>query len=172
MVTRQINFKSWLTIGTLFLFGVGLYILFAPLIIIALPFIIWSYFDNLAFNRKYKDYLQTISGTNFFCYNNRTNSKDFIEKNILPTLTPDIKVIYLDGKTPKSDYDQGFISKALYSIKDRKGFPYLLKISDGQLIDKSINNDFYNTMNQNKDIGQLSKKIISFYQTTWQWRQR
>ena len=84
----------------------------------------------------------------------------------MPTLTPDIKVIYLDGKTPKSDYDQGFISKALYSIKDRKGFPYLLKISDGQLIDKSINNDFYNTMNQNKDIGQLSKKIISFYQTT------
>ena len=83
----------------------------------------------------------------------------------MPTLTPDIKVIYLDGKTPKSEYDQGFISKALYSIKDRKGFPYLLKISDGQLIDKSINNDFYNTMNQNKDIGQLSEKIISFYQT-------
>jgi len=152
--------------GALFLCGVGLYILFAPLLILFLPFIIYGYFDNLVFNRKYNDYLQTISGTNFFCYNNRTNSKDFIEKNILPTLTPDIKVIYLDGKTPKSDYDQSFISKALYSIKDRKGFPYLLKISDGQLIDKSINNDFYNTMNQNKDIGQLSKKIISFYQTT------
>ena len=167
MVTRQINFKSWLTIGTLFLFGVGLYLLFAPLIILAVPFIIWSYFDNLAFNRKYNDYLRTISGTNFFCYNNRTNSKVFIEKNILPTLTADIKVIYLDGKTPKSEYDQSFISKALYSIKDRKGFPYLLKISNGQLIDKSINNEFYNTMSQKKDIGQLSKKIISFYQTTW-----
>ncbi len=165
MVTRQINFKSWLTIGILFLFGVGLYILFAPLIILALPFIIWSYFDNIAFNKKYKTYLHTINGTNFFCYNNRTNSKDFIEKNILPTLSPDIKVIYLDGKTPKSDYDQSFISKVLYSIKDRKGFPYLLKITDGQLIDKSINNDFYNTINQNKDIGQLSKKILSFYQT-------
>ena len=152
--------------GALFLCGVGLYILFAPLLILFLPFIIYSYFDNLAFNRKYNDYLQTISGTNFFCYNNRTNSKDFIEKNILPTLTPDIKIIYLDGKTPKSDYNQSFISKALYNIKDRKGFPYLLKISNGQLIDKSINNDFYNTMNQNKEIGQLSKKIISFYQTT------
>ncbi len=166
MVTRQINFKSWLTIGTLFLCGVGLYILFAPLLILFLPFMIYGYFDNLAFNRKYKDYLHTIDGTNFFCYNNRTNSKDFIEKNILPTLTPDIKVVYLDGKTPKSEYDQSFISKALYCIKDRKGFPYLLKISDGQLLDKSINNEFYNTMNQNKDIGQLSKKIISFYQTT------
>ena len=152
--------------GALFLCGIGLYILFTPLLILFLPFIIYGYFDNLAFNRKYNDYLQTISGTNFFCYNNKTNSKDFIEKNILPTLTPDIKIIYLDGKTPKSDYNQSFISKALYSIKDRKGFPYLLKISNGQLIDKSINNDFYNTMNQNKDIGQLSKKIISFYQNT------
>jgi hypothetical protein len=155
-----------LTIGVLFILGVGLYILFAPLLLLLSTFIIYAYFDNHAFNKKYKTYLQTINGTNFFCYNNRTNSKDFIEKNILPTLTPDIKVIYLDGKTPKSDYDQSFISKALYSIKDRKGFPYLLKISDGQLIDKSINNDFYNTMTQNKDIGQLSKKIISFYQTT------
>lgn len=152
--------------GTLFLSGVGLYILFAPLLILFLPFMIYGYFDNLVFNRRYKAYLQTIDGTNFFCYNNRTNCKDFIEKNILPTLTPDIKVIYLDGKTPKSDYEQSFISKALYSIKDRKGFPYLLKISNGQLIDKSINNDFYNTMNQNKDIGQLSKKIISFYQAS------
>ena len=164
MTTRQINFKSWQTIGTLFLFGAGLYILFVPLLILFLPIFIWSYFDNISFNRKYRDYLQTINGTNFFCYNNRTNSKDFIEKNILPTLTPDIKVIYLDGKTPKSDYNQGFISKALYSIQDRNGFPYLLKISEGKLIDKSINNDFYNTMNQNKDIGQLRKKIVSFYQ--------
>lgn len=150
----------------MFLCRVGLYILFAPLLILFLPFMIYGYFDNLVFNRRYKAYLQTIDGTNFFCYNNRTNSKDFIEKNILPTLTPDIKVIYLDGKTPKSDYEQSFISKALYSIKDRKGFPYLLKISNGQLIDKSINNDFYNTMNQNKDIGQLSKKIILFYQAS------
>ena len=53
----------------------------------------------------------------------------------------------------------------IFFDKDRKGFPYLLKISNGQLIDKSINNDFYNTMNQNKDIGLLRKKIIDFYQT-------
>ena len=133
---------------SLFLFGIGLYLLFAPLFFLAIPFIIWSSIDNLAFNRKYKKYLQSIEGTIFLCYNNKTKSKDFIEKNILPTLNPDIKVIFLDGKTPKSDYDQSFISKALYSIKDRKGFPYLLKISNGKLMDKSINNDFYNTINQ------------------------
>lgn len=166
MITRNINVKSWLTIGTLLLFGVGLFLLFAPLFILGLPFIIWSYFDNLAFNKKYKTYLQTINGTNFFCYTSRTSSKDFIEKNIIPTLMPDIKVIYLDGKTPNSDYDQGFMSKALYDVKDKKGFPYLLKITNGQLIDKSIKSDFYITMNQNRDIEQLKAKIISFYQNS------
>ena len=165
MVTRQLNYKSWLTIGALFMIGIGLYLLFSPLLILFIPIAILGYFDNIAFNKKYKQYLLTIDGTNFFCYNNRTNSKDFIEKNILPTLLPDIKVIYLDGRTPKSEFEQSYISKALYSIKDKKGFPYLLKISGGQLIDKSINNDFYNTMNQNKDIGQLNKKILSFYES-------
>ncbi|OYU96636.1 MAG: hypothetical protein CFE21_09315 [Bacteroidetes bacterium B1(2017)] len=121
--------------------------------------------DNIAFNKKYKEFILTHDGANFFCYNNRKNSKDYIEKNILPTLSPDIKVIYLEGRTPKSDYEQSFISKVLYSIKDQKGFPYLLKISEGQVIDKSINHDFYNTMNQNKDLEQLSKKIATFYET-------
>ncbi|MBI3520026.1 MAG: hypothetical protein HY062_11800 [Bacteroidetes bacterium] len=126
----------------------------------------FGYFEHRSFIKKYNQYLQTIDGTNFFCYNNRTNSKLFIEAKILPMLGKDIKIIYLDGKTPKSQYEQKYISHALYSIQDKKGFPYLLKISGGQLVDKSINNDFYNTMNQNKDIGQLSKKIYAFFQTT------
>jgi hypothetical protein len=166
MITRQINLKSWGTIGILFLFVGMLYILGTTLIILLFPFLIWSYFDSLTFNRTYQKYLQTINGTNFFCYNNRTNSKDFIEKNILPILTPNIKIIYLDGKTPKSEYDPHIISKVLYGIKDKKGFPYLLKISNGQVIEESINNELYNIMNQNKEIGQLNKKIISFYQKT------
>lgn len=166
MIIRKINYKNWLTTGVLLMFGIGLYILFAPLIILFLPFIVWFYFNNLAFNRKYKLYLHTINETNFFCYNNRIDSKDFIEKNILPKLSQDIKVIYLDGRTPKSDYEEKYISKVLYGIKDKKGFPYLLKISNGQLIDQSINNDLFNTINQNKDIGQLYNKINLFYQTS------
>lgn len=164
MFTRQINFKSWRTVGSLFLIVVGFFILFAPLLILFLPLAIWSYFDNIAFNKKYKIYLQTINDTNFFCYNNRANSKNFIEKNILPILPSDINIIYLNGRNPKSAFEQKFISRLLYTIKDRKGFPYLLKISNGKLIDKSINNDFYNTMNLNKDIALLRKKIIDFYQ--------
>jgi hypothetical protein len=155
--------------GALFLIAIGLFILFSTLLILFIPLGIYGYFDSIATNKKYNQYLLSIEGTNFFCYNNRANSRDFIEKNILPALDPNIRVIYLEGKTPKSEYDQRFISKALYSIKDRKGFPYLLKVSKGQLIDKSINNDFYSTMNQNKDIGQLMKNIALFYQTALPW---
>ena len=140
---------------------VGLFLILSPLIIILF---IFNYFASLKSDKKYADFLLTINGMKFFCYNNKKNSKDFIEKNILPALTSDIKVIFLDGKVPISDYDPKFISRILYKIKDRKGFPYLIKVSNGQLIDKSINNDYYNTMNQNKDVEQLSKKIMSFYQ--------
>ncbi len=86
------------------------------------------------------------------------------EKNILPRLNDDVKIIYLDGKTPISDYDKNYISKALYSISDKRGFPYLIKIIDGQVIDTSINNEFYNTMNQKKDINKLTNNISQFYQ--------
>lgn len=140
---------------------VGLFLLLSPIIIILF---ILNYFNSLKSEKKYADFLLRINGTKFFCYNNKKNSRDFIEKNILPLLPSDIKVIFLDGKMPVSDYDPKFISRILYKIKDRKGFPYLIEVSNGQLIDKSINNDFYNTMNQNKDVGPLCKKIISFYQ--------
>ena len=153
-----------LTLTFIIVFGIGLLILFSP-ILICLG--IYSYYDNLSFEKEYCEYLQTINGTKFFCYNNRKTSQEFIESKIVPTLAPEIKVIFLDGKTPKSDYEQKFISKALNSIKDRKGFPYLLKIENGQLYDKSINNDFYNTMQQNREVRMLIENINTFFRTVW-----
>jgi hypothetical protein len=72
----------------------------------------------------------------------------------------------LNGQVPESDYERKFISNALYDIKDRKGFPYLLKVSNGQIIDKSISKDFHNIMNQNKEAEILIQKINSFFQTS------
>jgi hypothetical protein len=74
-------------------------------------------------------------------------------------------VVYVNGKDPITKLDKKYISHALYSIKNKNGFPYLLKIENGALIEHSINNEFYNTMNQKKDIGQLINKINSFYNT-------
>ncbi len=138
-------------------------IIFFPFLLLFSPFIVFNYYRRNKFKKKYREYLQNLNGVKFFCYNNRKNSKEFIEKNVLPILHSDIKVVYLDGRIPKSDYDPKFISETLYNIKNKKGFPYLLKISNGEILDTSINNDFYNTINGNKDIDFLKKKINTFF---------
>ncbi len=136
-------------------------ILLSPFLI---PFIIFYYFRNKQFNKDYTEYLITINEANFFCYNNKKISQEFIEKNILPFLSSEIKVIFLDGKTPRSDYDEKYISKLLFSIKEKTGFPYLIKVSNGELLlEKSINAEFYNTLNQSKDLSILIDKINSFF---------
>jgi hypothetical protein len=166
MIARRINFKSWQTNGFLCSIGAGLFFIFSPLLFVYIPVVIYGYIDYIVFIKNYQKYMQTIEGTKFFCYNSRTNKQSYIKNNIIPVLPKDVKLIYLNGRTPITEYQPQYISHALKSIKDRKGFPYLLKISGGQLIVKSINNDFYNTINQNKDLGHLVKKIDSFYVTT------
>lgn len=138
-------------------------VILSPIILI---FCVLVYFQNSTTKEKYLEYLRSIEGTKLFCYNSRANYQSYIRNNIIPLLPKDVKLVYLDGKVPVSEYEQQYISHALYNIKDRKGFPYLLKIHDGQLVDQSINNEFYNTMNQNKDVRPLLEKIESFYKTT------
>ena len=143
-------------------------IIFAiPIIIMLLPFIIiigiFSSVNDKIFDKAYKEYLKSINGTQFFCYNNRKNSQKFIEQNLLPILSKEVKLIFLNGKSVESNFEQKYMSKALHSIKDRKGFPYLLKVSNGNIIDKSINKEFYNIKNQNRELESLTKIINEFY---------
>ncbi|RAK62184.1 hypothetical protein DLM85_24210 [Hymenobacter edaphi] len=51
----------------------------------------------------------------------------------------------------------------LHSIKERKGFPYLLKIVDGQVLPYSVNNQFYNCLVQQKPLEPLLTTIQAFY---------
>lgn len=57
----------------------------------------------------------------------------------------------MEGKNLKSEYIKEYMSHMLAAVSDRKGFPYLIKISNGKAIDKSMNNEFYNFKNQNKN---------------------
>lgn len=158
------NVKNSLKLALIILSVYLLHLFSLPLIIaILLPIGVWGVSEEHTSKIKYKEYLRSISGTCFFCYNNRSDSQSYIEENILPRLAPEIKIIFLDGRTPESDFQSGYISKFLYDIKDKRGFPYLLIVKDGCIIDKSINNEFYNTMNQNKDLDQLMEKMHSFY---------
>lgn len=43
-------------------------------------------------------FLNENEGKNFFCYNNRKKSKDYIEKSILLSLNKDVEIVYLKGR--------------------------------------------------------------------------
>ncbi len=134
--------------------------------IIASPIIlvIYSilYVRRKLFDRKYKAYLKTLEGRTFFCYNNRKDSLDFIEKRIIPQLPKDIDLIFLNGRQVVSDFDPVFISTMLYRLKHYQKFPHLVKIVNGEVIDQSINNVFYNILNQDKQINLLLEQIENF----------
>src|SRR5690606_37071273 len=108
-------------------------------------------------------YLSRLGDKNFFCYNNRPDAKEFIEKELIPKFDKAIELIYLDGHQPKSSYVQDHISLALYKLKNYSRFPHLLKIRNGQMIGESVNNELFNTMKQNKPLDKLLSDIDAFF---------
>ncbi len=144
----------------IFIIGMPLFILAIPLIIIFIPI---KYLNRKRFEKKYAKFLTENNGKNFFCYNNKKNSKDYIEENIIPNLTDGIEIVYLNGKTVESDYNIEFVSEALYKLKNYNRFPHLMKIRNGKLIDKSINNPFYNILNSNKPKSKFLNQIHTFF---------
>jgi len=123
-----------------------------------------GHFQRKKFEKKYTEFLTQNHGKDFFCYNNRKNSKKYIENEIIPNLTNGIEIVYLNGKKVESEYNVEFISEALYKLKNYSRFPHLMKIRNGKLIDKSINNPFYNVLNLNKDKTELLTKINRFFE--------
>ncbi len=138
-----------------------LFILSIPFMIVFLPA---KYFWRKKFENKYAGFLSINHGKNFFCYNNRNNSKTYIEENIIPKLANTIEIVYLNGKEIESDYNIEFISKSLYKLKTYNRFPHLMKIRNGKLIDKSINNQFYNVLNMSKSKTELLNEIHLFFE--------
>ncbi|WP_324676737.1 hypothetical protein [Hymenobacter sp. GOD-10R] len=137
------------------------------IIILAIPFIplilIYAYVSDKQFDKDYRHYLQRMNGTCFFCYNNRKSSVAFARDVIVPKLNPAIEVIFVEGREVKNRSDSKFISRMLYSIQERKGFPYLLKIEDEQVLNYSVNNQFYSTMIGKKQVEPLLAHIDSFF---------
>lgn len=119
--------------------------------------------DDHVFRKEYQEFLQSIEGKSLFCYNNNTRSQLFIETIVLPALSPEVNIIFLNGRTPESGFSRRFISHMLYDINDRTAFPYLLKVVNGEVLDRSVNNELFNTFNQNKAPDQLLQKINAFY---------
>jgi len=140
--------------------GLLVFIVFLPVLIIGTPL---TYYFDWRREKDLKKYLLGLGDKNFFCYNNRTDAKDFIERELIPKLDKEVELIYLDGREPKSKYIRDKISLALYKFKNYTRFPHLLKVRDGQIIDESINNEFFNTMSQNKPMDNLLADIHKFF---------
>ena len=141
--------------------GIPIFILFLPILVVIYPI---HFFQRKRFEKKYTEFLNENNGMNFFCYNNRKNSKNYIEKSIIPNLNEQIEIVYLNGKKVESEQNAEFISEALYKLKNYSRFPHLMKIRNGKLIDKSINNPFYNVLNLKKDKTELLTKINLFFE--------
>lgn len=149
------KFVSGILLGIIFM------LILLPFYLIAQPFI---WLSKKIRERQFNKYLKQLEGKNFFCYNNKPKSFEFIEQNIIPNLSASIEVIFLDGKTPESGYERKFVSQTLYKFKNYQGFPHLLKVRNGNAIDESLNNELFNTINQNKPIDDLMLKITDFFE--------
>jgi len=113
-----------------------------------------------------KEYRKTMNGACFFCYTNRKTSVSYIEEAIIPQLAPNIQIIFLNGREVTNREDSMYISRMLRFVKDRRGFPYLLKIVDEKVLDCSIKYQTYNTKNSNKPTEPLLASINAFYNSS------
>ena len=106
-------------------------------------------FDAYRERKKYQRFLRELEGTEFFCYTNRKNGEQFVKEEILPKLDPNMQVIHLRGRKAVSELEEKYISQALYNVK-QVGFPNVMKVVRGKMLDVSLHNDFYNVINQGK----------------------
>ncbi len=130
-------------------------------LIITYPF---NYYKKKRNTEKYNAYLATIEGTNFFCYNNRKKGFDYIQEEILPQLSPDIKILFVNSRRIEIDgYDFRHLSTALYGFKNYTKFPHLLKIRNGTAVDTSISAEFFNCLNNGASQEIFIDKINTFF---------
>lgn len=154
--------KQWIGVAIIAAF----FIVFALLILPIIPFfLIYSYFSDKQFHTRYNLFLEQMNGALFFCYNSRKSSVDFARESIIPELDPAVQVVFVDGREVILVENREYVSRMLGSIKERKGFPYLLKVEDGQVLALSVNNQFYNILNGRKAIAPLLDRINTFFNT-------
>lgn len=56
-----------------------------------------------------------------------------------------------------------YISNVIHSLAGQGGFPYLLKVRDGQLHHHSVNTQVYSMIHKNKISDQHMSEILDYY---------
>lgn len=143
-----------------------LILLLVVLSIVALPLLfplliggfIASRINTRQFKQQYREFLSGCDNMIFFCYTNRNQVHQVIEEHILPHLSPTINVIFWEGSEPHSDFNTRFISHMLYHIKNA-GAPTLIRVTNGQVIDVSLQKDLQLILDQEGDPASFVKVL-------------
>jgi hypothetical protein len=131
------------SIALLLVMGIILFLIALPIYFIALPFLKQR---DEKFEAAYLDFLSEQNANKFFIYTNKKKNRKFVEEVIIPNLHEEIKVIFLEGKIPRSEFEIRLVSRLLNDQKIAGGFPWLINISDSKVHAYSINNAVYNAM--------------------------
>lgn len=143
------------------LLSVVVIVILFPILILSAPF---NWIEERKFKKDYQEFLIRMDGKNFFCYNSRSKSLEFIRQNVIPNLPGSVEVIFLNGRTPESAYERKFISHALYNLKSYKGFPHLFKIRNEIIVDISLNNELFNVIDQSQPVNELLQLMANFFE--------
>lgn len=127
--------------------------------------IIYLNLNERKHRRAYNDFLVALEGKNFFCYNNKEKSLEYVQTDIIPLLPKTVEPIFLNGRHIVSDkYEPFLLSSMFYRFKNYKGFPQLVKIRSGAAIDMSLNNELFSCMNEGKSKSILIDKMKDFFE--------
>ena len=125
-------------------------------VILIIAFILFSWLSYLGWlsdkkqqKERFEAFLLSNNGIELFCYTNRKRFCEVIEEEIIPSLDKSINIVKLNGKEPQTELDKEMISYALYRIKNI-GFPNVMKIVNGKLIDLSMHKEVYDCINNGK----------------------
>lgn len=137
-------------------------IVFIAIICVLISPVLWLLNrDNREFNKKYKLYLRSIEGEKFFCYTNKKITRRFVESQILPHISDDINIIFLEGQKVNTQYDKDFMKRAVWG----KSLPCFMKVCNGKMAYRSIARELldavYGRIEVNELVSILMKQLES-----------
>lgn len=126
-------------------------VILLPFLLLSAPFYLASLKrKNADLQKMYTNFLVEHEGSEIFCYTNRRNSVKLIEELVLPMLPKGTQIVKLEGKEVNTSLNKSCVSYMLYQLSDI-GFPNVIKISKGSIIDISLKKKVYSAINQNKE---------------------
>lgn len=121
----------------------------SPIVLLVTPFFLISLNrQERALKEEYKKFLLAYEGSEIFCYTNRGNSVKQIEEQVLPELPQGTHTVKLEGKEVCTNLNKQCISFMLYQLNE-VGFPNVIKISKGSIVDLSLKKKVCSAINQN-----------------------